>query len=165
MIFRTESWNILWNFHFLPYWGAGIWKLATGDICARSGPPQLGVVLVPLFSNFAVIFLNFQDILKFCVRLVIFEEFKMVLNLTEHWRNGGIFKHLSFFINLTAPSKSDKNDESTQCHTFTSRLHIQWLIFKSYRLKLLEDRPYHLQGLISQNQLRGLRDVIPGEYL
>ena len=29
--------------------GAGIWKLATGDFCTRSGPPQLGAVLVHLY--------------------------------------------------------------------------------------------------------------------
>ena len=46
-LYQETSYEI---FIFDHIWGGGcIWKLATGDFCARSGPPQLGVVLVCLF--------------------------------------------------------------------------------------------------------------------
>ena len=49
--------------------GAGIGKLATGDFCARSGPPQLGAVLV-FTCNYLNYLLLFSWTLRICLYMI-----------------------------------------------------------------------------------------------
>ena len=67
-LYQETSYEI---FIFDHIWGqgAGIGKLATGDFCARSGPPQLGAVLV-FTCNYLNYLLLFSWTLRICLYMI-----------------------------------------------------------------------------------------------